>query len=109
MARLPRVFGPDLIYHVMARGNRREAVFLDAQDYTWYLHRLARYRKEYGVTVHAYCLMPNHVHLVVRTGVEPLDRFMQGLQQSYTQRYNRRYEQVGHVFQGRYKALVCDT
>jgi REP element-mobilizing transposase RayT len=93
----------------MARGNRREAVFLDAQDYAWYLHRLAQYRREYGVTIHGYCLMPNHVHLVVRTGVEPLDRFMQGLQQSYTQHYNRRHEQVGHVFQGRYKALLCGT
>jgi hypothetical protein len=53
--------------------------------------------------------MPNHVHLVLRTATLPLDRFMQCLQQSYTQRFNRRYAQVGHVFQGRYKALLCET
>ena len=53
--------------------------------------------------------MPNHVHLVVGTAAAPLDRFMQCLQQSYTQRFNRQYAQVGHLFQGRYKALRCET
>jgi hypothetical protein len=53
--------------------------------------------------------MPNHVHLVLGTATPALDRFMQCLQQSYTQRFNRRYAQVGHVFQGRYKALLCET
>jgi hypothetical protein len=61
------------------------------------------------VTPYAYCLMPNHVHLVVRTVDATLARFMQGLQQSYTQRFNRRHGQVGHVFQGRYKAVLCGT
>ena len=109
MPRPPRVFGPGLLYHVVARGNRREAVFHGPGDYETYLHRLAAYRARYAVTLHAYCLMPNHVHLVLRTGEAPLDRFMQSLQQSYTQRFNRRHEQVGHVFQGRYKALLCET
>lgn len=107
MARRPRVFAPGLLYHVIARGNRRQAVFLDDGDYETYLDRLAAYRTRYAVTLYAYCLMPNHVHLVARTADAPLDRFMQGLQQSYTQRYNRRHGQVGHVFQGRYKALLC--
>jgi putative transposase len=109
MARRPRIFAPGLLYHVIARGNRREAVFLTQADYEAYLHQLAAYRTRYAVTLYAYCLMPNHVHLVVRTADAPLDRFMQGLQQSYTQAYNRRHGQVGHVFQGRYKALICGT
>jgi REP element-mobilizing transposase RayT len=103
------VFGPGLLYHVVVRGNHREAVFLGHPDYETYLHRLAVYRARYAMTLHAYCLMPNHVHLVLGTAALPLDRFMQGLQQSYTQRFNRRYAQVGHVFQGRYKALLCET
>ena len=53
--------------------------------------------------------MPNHVHLVLATAQTPLDRFMQSLQQSYTQRFNARYGQVGHVFQSRYKAFLCET
>jgi REP element-mobilizing transposase RayT len=109
MARARRVFGPGLLYHVIARGNRREAVFLDGDDYEIYRHRLALYRARYAVTLHAYCLMPNHVHLVLGTAEAPLDHFMQCLQQSYTQRFNRRYAQVGHVFQARYKALLCET
>jgi putative transposase len=109
MARLPRVFGPGLLYHVIVRGNHRETVFFDHSDYETYLRRLAVYRARYAVTLHAYCLMPNHVHLVLGTAETPLDRFMQSLQQSYTQRFNRRYAQVGHVFQGRYKALLCET
>jgi REP element-mobilizing transposase RayT len=103
------VFGQGLLYHIIVRGNRREAVFLGHRDYETYLQRLAVYRARYAVTLHAYCLMPNHVHLVLRTAEAPLDRFMQSLQQSYTQRFNRRYALVGHVFQGRYKALRCET
>jgi len=82
---------------------------LDDTDYRAYLRRLALYRERYDVTLYAYCLMPNHVHLLARTGVTPLAKFMQGLQQSYTQRFNRVHEKVGHVFQGRYRAIVCDS
>src|SRR6185295_3268037 len=109
MGRPARVFGPGLLYHVVARGNRREAVFLGRNDYEGYLHRLALYPAQYAVTLHAYCLMPNHVHLVLRAAEAPLDRFMQCLQQSYTRAFNDRHGLVGHVFQGRYKAFVCET
>ena len=71
MARGHGVFGPGLLYHVIARGNRREAVFLGHPDYETYLHRLALYRARYAVTLHAYCLMPNHVHLVLGTAGRP--------------------------------------
>lgn len=109
MARRPRLFAPGLLYHVIARGNQRQATFLGDDDYEAYLHRLELYRARYGVSLHAYCLMPNHVHLLARTGAAPLAKFMQGLQQSYTQWFNRVHEKVGHVFQGRYRAIVCDS
>jgi REP element-mobilizing transposase RayT len=108
MARRPRVFAPGLLYHVIGRGNQRQRTFLREGDYHAYLERVARYRQKYGVQVWAYCLMPNHVHLLVETSGSPLAKFMQGLQQSYTQYFNRRHEKVGHVFQGRYKAIVCE-
>jgi putative transposase len=71
------------------------------------MERLARYRKRYGYMVHAYCLMPNHVHLLLESSDRPLAKFMQGLQQSYSQYYNRKHHKTGHVFEGRYKAIIC--
>jgi REP-associated tyrosine transposase len=109
MARRPRHFRPGLLHHVVARGNRREVVFLRPQDFHAYLARLRRYRSRRDMEVLAYCLMPNHVHLLIRQGPASLDKFMQSLQQSYTQYFNRTYETVGHVFQGRYKALLCES
>jgi putative transposase len=108
MARRPRVFAPGLLYHVIVRGNQRQATFLSEGDYAAYLERLATYRQKHGVTVWAFCLMPNHVHMLLETSGSPLAKFMQGLQQSYTQHFNRIHEKVGHVFQGRYKAIVCE-
>jgi putative transposase len=108
MARRARLFAPGILYHVIVRGNYRQKTFLNARDYQAYLERLARYRKRFGVTVYAYCLMSNHVHLLVETGSQPLSRFMQGLQQSYTQYFNRKHRKVGHLFQGRYKAILCE-
>ena len=72
------------------------------------MDRLERYRRRDGVTIHAYVLMTNHVHLLLETGDRPLSRTMQTLQFTYSQYYNRRYEKTGHVFQGRYQAILCD-
>jgi len=108
MARRPRLLAPGLLYHVIARGNQKLKTFLSQQDYLAYLERLSLYRMRYRVSVYAYCLMPNHLHLLVETSSQPLSKFMQGLQQSYTQYFNLTHRKVGHVFQGRYKAIVCD-
>jgi putative transposase len=108
MARRPRFLAPGVLYHAIVRGNQRQQTFLDDGDYQAYFERLGRYRKRCGVTVYAYCLMPNHVHLLVETGSQPLSRFMQGLQQSYTQYFNHKRRKTGHLFQGRYKAIICD-
>ena len=100
MARRPRVFAPGLLYHVIVRGNQRRQTFRCEEDYKAYLDRLEKYRAKFQVRIYAYCLMPNHVHLLLESGSAPLDKFMQGLQQSYTQYFNRRYRKVGHLFQG---------
>jgi putative transposase len=71
------------------------------------IERLGRYRKKYGYAIHAYCLMSNHVHLLVESSEQPLAKFMQGLQQSYSQYFNRKHHKSGHLFEGRYKAIIC--
>lgn len=108
MARRPRVVAPQVLYHVIVRGNHRQVTFRTPADYQAYLDRLGRYLQVGQVRLWAYCLMPNHVHLLVETGVLPLSAFMQRLQQSYTQYFNRTHRTVGHLFQGRYKAIICD-
>jgi REP element-mobilizing transposase RayT len=102
------VFASGLLYHVIVRGNQRRKTFRSDDDYKAYLDRLEKYRAKFHVRIYAYCLMPNHVHLLLETGSPPLAKFMQGLQQSYTQYFNRSYRKVGHLFQGRYKAIICD-
>jgi REP element-mobilizing transposase RayT len=108
MARKPRVEFPGAFYHVIARGNQRQAIFHNDRDRYYYLDRLEHYRKRYGFIVYAYVLMTNHVHLLVETGATPLSKIMQGLQFTYTRDFNRRYQKVGHLFQGRYTAILCD-
>lgn len=108
MARRLRVFASGLLYHIIVRGNQRQKTFRSDDDYKAYLDRLEKYRAKFGVRVYAYCLMPNHVHLLLETGTAPLAKFMQGLQQSYTQYFNRQYQKAGHLFQGRYKAIICE-
>jgi len=108
MARPPRLQAPGALHHVIARGNERRDVFHDDADREDYLERIARYRERFGFRLYAYCLMPNHVHLAVEQGAASLSAFMQALQSSYTQRFNRRHARVGHLFQGRYKSFLVD-
>ena len=84
----PGSFAPGILYHVIVRGNQRQKTFAKDRDYQVYLEKMAQYRQRYGVTIYAYCLMPNHVHLLLECSGSPLGKFMQGLQQSYTQYYD---------------------
>ena len=93
---------------MIARGNERKSVFRDDRDRESYLERLAACRKRFGFFVYAYCLMDNHVHLAIERGPELLSRIMLTLQSGYTQRFNKRHDRVGHLFQGRYKAFLVD-
>jgi REP element-mobilizing transposase RayT len=108
MARRPRIHYPGGLYHVMVRGNRGLKVFQQDRDYRLYLKFLEEYKERYGFLLYAYVLMPTHVHLLIEVGEIPLSRLMQSLQFRYTRNYNLRYQGWGHLFQGRYKAILCE-
>ncbi len=107
MARKPRIEVPGALYHVIARGNHRNEIFLAPKDYQKYLYLVKRYKERYEFQLYAYALMSNHLHLLIETAEIPLSKIMQGLQQTYTQFFNWKYGKVGHLFQGRYKAIIC--
>ena len=96
------------IYHVMSRGDRRESIFLDDVDRQDFLKTLAQACQKTGFQVHAYCLMSNHFHLVVEPPNANLVAGMAWLLSTYTIRLNHRHRLFGHVFAGRYKALIVD-
>ena len=104
MARLVRIEYEGVIYHVTVRGNNRRAIFYDDKDRCRFLLRLKEMVEEFGVRVYAFCLMTNHLHLVLETPNANLGRFMQKLQTAYTIYFNLRHGESGHVMQGRYKA-----
>ena len=108
MSRKPRVQYEDAFYHVIVRGNQQQKVFMEDEDFRQYIDRLKSYQKRYDFTLYAYVLMSNHVHLLLEQKQTPLSRIMQGVQQSYTMYYNAKYGKTGHLFQGRYKAIICD-
>ncbi len=94
---------------MIARGNQRQKVFLGKEDYFKYLKLMDDYLEQHGITIYAYCLMPNHVHVLVEQSTDqPLSRYMQRLQSAYTSYFNRKHKKVGHLFQGRYKAILVD-
>lgn len=107
MARKPRIHAPGLLYHVICRGNQRQQVFFDEQDYRAYLHRLAEVHADLPFRLYAYVLMKNHVHMLIEVGNIPLSQIMQILQQRSSQHFNLKYKKSGHLFEGRYKAIVC--
>ena len=108
MARKLRIQYPGAIYHVMNRGDRREAIFEDDEDRERLLETLTEACEKTGWQVHAYCLMGNHFHLVIETPQPNLVVGMKWLLGTYTSRYNRRHKEFGHLFSGRYKALIVD-
>ncbi len=91
----------------MARGNNKQVIFKDEQDYRIYVNRLKKYHERYKFILYAYVLMSNHIHLLIETGMTPLSKIMQGIQQSYTAYFHKKYNSVGHLFQGRYIAILC--
>lgn len=108
MARPLRLEFAGALYHLTARGDRQESIFLDDRDRRSFLDLLGKEVKQQGWVCYAYCLMDNHYHLMMETPEPNLVRGMRRLNGVYTQAFNRRYNKVGHVFQGRYKAIVVD-
>ena len=108
MARPLRIEYPGAFYHLTARGNARQAISLDDSDRTTFLAVYAEVAARFGWRTHAWCLMDNHYHLVVETPEANLSRGMRQLNGVYTQRFNRAHGRTGHVFEGRYKAILVE-
>ncbi len=109
MARKPRIHVPGGFYHVILRGNGGQDIFNDDSDRHYMIDLLAEGTERFGFRVHGYCLMPNHMHLVLQAGAQPLSRPIHNLSFRHTRRVNTRGNRTGHLFQGRYKAILVDA
>jgi putative transposase len=108
MARPLRLEFPGAFYHVTSRGDRREPIYEDDSDRLQWLAILSNVCERYRWRVHAYCLMDNHFHILLETADGNLSRGMRQLNGIYTQYFNRRHNRVGHVYQGRFKAILVE-
>lgn len=91
-------------YHILLRGNNRQNIFTDDQDRSFFLKIMQRYKKELGFEIHAYCLMSNHIHLLLHDPNNQLDLIMKKIAGSYASYFNLKYDRVGHLFQDRFKS-----
>ncbi|WP_456277464.1 transposase [Bacillus sp. AK128] len=109
MSRRPRVWYPGAIYHITSRGNRRSIIFNKENDYLKYLSIISETQVGSSFQLHAYCLMPNHLHLLLETQDTPIHQIMWKIQTTYALYFNKIYQLDGHVFQGRYGAKLIDS
>lgn len=107
MARHPRIEFPGALYHVFTRGNNRQPIFADDEDRRVYLSGLCQAHTRLNATIYAYCLVDNHVHHLMETADVPLCRVMQSILTRYARYFNIRHNRTGHLFQGRYRAIIC--
>ncbi len=109
MGRSPRYAAPDTVYHVICRGNNRQDIFIDNHDYFKYLELWRKYKNELAFEVYAYVLMTNHVHWLIKTGPVSLSEIMHRVHSTYARWFNHRHDRVGHLFQDRYKSIICSS
>lgn len=108
MGRPLRIEYPGALYHITSRGNEKRKIFKDDKDRTTFLNILKDYHDRFGILVHSYVLMDNHYHLILETPKGNLLKVMHGINSRYTIYFNRRHKRSGHLFQGRYKAIIVD-
>jgi putative transposase len=108
MGRPIRIEYPGALYHITSRGNERKDIFRESADREKFLGIVADYHNRFGILVHAYVLMDNHYHLVLETPWGNLVKIMHGINGAYTSWYNRKYNRIGHLFSGRYRAILVD-
>ena len=107
MPRGKRLVIENACYHIMHRGNQKQSIFLERVDFEKYLEILLHYKRKYKFKLYAYCIMPNHVHLINETAkIGDLSKIIQGLSLTYTLWFNKKYKKVGHLWQGRYKNMI---
>jgi putative transposase len=107
--RKPRLEIEGGLYHILSRGNNRRLIFGSEDDYRKFLLQLSRQKAKLPFYLYAYCLMPNHIHLLIERRDDAISRVMQGLLTAYSQYYNRKHRRSGHLLQGRYKAILCQS
>ena len=108
MPRQARLDVPGLLQHIMARGIERKEIFKDDRDRQSFLERLAMILEETQTQCYAWALIPNHFHLLLRTSLTPLSKVMRRLMTGYAVTFNKRHKRSGHLFQNRYKSVVCE-
>ena len=110
MPRIPRGLSGGLVYHVLNRGNDKQCVFHKDKDYEAFVNLMVEAKNRYSLKLLAYCLMPNHFHIVlVPAQSEDLSKWMQWLMTSHVRRYHRHYGTSGHVWQGRFKSFIIQS
>ncbi len=109
MPRARRLKSETGIDHVVLRGNNKQTIFEDDEDNEMFLVTLDEYKKQSGYKLFAYCLMGNHLHLLLKTEKEDLGQIFQRIGASYVYWYNRKYDRTGHLFQARFKSEVVET
>src|ERR1700730_13138869 len=109
MARKARAEVEGGLYHVITRGNNRRQIFNSPADYDKFLSLLAVQKNRLPFLLYAYCLMTNHVHLLIERRADAIGRIMHRVLTGYSQDYTRRYRRVGHLLQGRHKAILCQS
>jgi len=103
----PRPLVEGACYHIIARGNDRQGIFKSSIDYEKYLSLLKHYKRKFKFRIFSYCLMPNHIHLVVDLeNVKNLSTTMSSMQRAYTGYFNTTHKRVGHLWQGRFKSRI---
>jgi putative transposase len=108
MGRPLRVEFPGALYHITSRGNEKKNIFRDHSDQTRFSAILQDYHDRFGILIHCFVLMNNHYHIVMETPQGNLLKAMHGINSTYTGYFNRKYDRVGHLFQGRYKGILID-
>src|ERR1700733_4215711 len=109
MPRKPRLEIQGGLYHVISRGNNRRKVFRTSADYRRFTEIIQVQKSKIPFYLYAYCLMPNHIHLLIERREDSVSKIMQRVLTTYSQYHNRKYKKIGHVFQGRYKSILCQT
>ena len=107
MPRLARLDAPGVLHHIMGRGIERRDIFFSDEDRNDFIARLANPAKEGGWDIYGWALLPNHFHLLVKTRNRPLSACMRKVMTGYAVNFNRRHRRCGHLFQNRYKSIVC--
>jgi putative transposase len=108
MPRHPRVNEPGLLYHIISRGNNRQEIFFDEGDYRKFLSVLQTVKEKYPFNLYAYILMPTHFHFLLEMKTHAVSRVMQSILTLYSKYHNWIHNRKGHLFQGRYRAIICE-